>query len=154
MLINTVSRQSPEGDIITRQKLERLALLVNEMPGVQGQVSLKTGSLPGTAAVDVVTRPGQKAGGYVGMDNLGTQVTGRSRVTGGAFVNGLFLTGDQLRFDGALSYEKEGLTNARAGYSLPGDMAPAWGWITAVWIMNTTLCSSLSVVIPTTGRRG
>ncbi|EGI38561.1 putative surface-exposed protein [Escherichia coli TA280] len=119
VLINTVSRQSPEGDIITRQKLERLALLVNEMPGVQGQVSLKTGSLPGTAAVDVVTRPGQKAGGYVGMDNLGTQVTGRSRVTGGAFVNGLFLTGDQLRFDGALSYEKEGLTNARAGYSLP-----------------------------------
>lgn len=119
VLEQTVRKQAPEGDIITRQKLERLALLVNELPGVQGQVSLKTGSRPGTATVDVVTRTREKAGGYVGMDNLGTQVTGRSRINGGAFVNGLFETGDQLRFDGQLSYEKDGLTSARVGYSLP-----------------------------------
>lgn len=119
VLAQTVRRQAPEGDIITRQKLERLALLVNELPGVQGEVSLKTGGRPGTATVDVVTRPGEKAGGYVGMDNLGTAVAGRSRLSGGVFVNGLLRTGDQLRFDGSLSYEKDGLTSAGIDYSLP-----------------------------------
>ena len=119
VLATTVSRQAPEGDIITRQKLERLSLLVSELPGVQGQVSLMPGTRPGTAVVEVVTRPGEKAGGYVGADNLGTEVAGRSRVTGGVFVNSLWRTGDQLRADGSLNYEKEGLTNGRIDYSLP-----------------------------------
>lgn len=121
VLARVVQAQAPEGNIITRQKLERLSLLVNEIPGVQGDVSLRTGARPGTAAVDVSTRPAQRYGGYLGLDNLGSPVTGRARLFGGGYVNGLFLYGDQLRLDGSVSYEHGGLTNGLIDYSLLAD---------------------------------
>ncbi|WP_311237522.1 ShlB/FhaC/HecB family hemolysin secretion/activation protein, partial [Escherichia coli] len=103
---------------VLRRQAERLSLLLNEIPGVEAGVSLKPGGQSGTTAVVVDTRPGQRAGGYVGLDNQGTQSTGRSRLLGGAYVNALLRTGDQLRLDGAVGYEHGGLVNGRLDYSM------------------------------------
>ncbi|MEC9515367.1 POTRA domain-containing protein [Escherichia coli] len=106
-----------EGQPVLRGQAERLSLLLNEIPGAEAGVSLRPGEKSGTTAVVADVRPGKRAGGYVGLDNQGTSSTGRSRVTGGAYVNGLLGTGDQLRLDGTLGYEHGGLVNGRLDYS-------------------------------------
>nr|WP_283666574.1 POTRA domain-containing protein [Escherichia coli] len=106
-----------EGQPVLRRQAERLSLLLNEIPGAEGSVTLKPGEKSGTTAVVAEIRPGKRAGGYIGLDNQGTQSTGRSRVTGGGQVNGLLGTGDQLRLDGTLGYEHGGLVNGRLDYS-------------------------------------
>ncbi|SQP89488.1 ShlB/FhaC/HecB family hemolysin secretion/activation protein [Escherichia coli] len=118
ILTRMVSAATPEGQPVLRRQAERLSLLLNEIPGVEAGVSLKPGGQSGTTAVVVDTRPGQRAGGYVGLDNQGTQSTGRSRLLGGAYVNALLRTGDQLRLDGAVGYEHGGLVNGRLDYSM------------------------------------
>ncbi|ELH6655495.1 two-partner secretion system transporter EtpB (plasmid) [Escherichia coli] len=116
-LTRMVSAATPEGQPVLRKQAERLSLLLNEIPGVEASVSLKPGEKSGTTAVVTDVRPGQRAGGYVGLDNQGSQSTGRSRVLGGAYVNSLLGTGDQLRLDGAVGYEHGGLVNGRLDYS-------------------------------------
>ena len=106
-----------EGQPVLRKQAERLSLLLNEIPGAEASVSLTPGEKSGTTAVVADVRPGKHAGGYVGLDNQGTQSTGRSRIQGGAYVNGLLGTGDQLRLDGTVSYEHGGLVNGRLDYS-------------------------------------
>lgn len=117
VLERMVSAATPEGEPVLRKQAERLSLLLNEIPGVEAGVSLKPGEKSGTTAVVADARPGQRAGGYVGLDNQGTQSTGRSRLLGGAYVNGLLGTGDQLRLDGTVGYEHGGLVNGRLDYS-------------------------------------
>ncbi|MDK1237659.1 ShlB/FhaC/HecB family hemolysin secretion/activation protein, partial [Cronobacter turicensis] len=116
-LMRMASAATPEGKPVLRKQAERLSLLLNEIPGIEASVSLKLGKKSGTTAVMVDARPGQRFGGYVGLDNQGTRSTGRSRVQGGAYVNSLLGTGDQLRLDGTLSYEHGGLVNGRLDYS-------------------------------------
>ncbi|MEN7170267.1 POTRA domain-containing protein, partial [Escherichia coli] len=71
ILTRMVSAATPEGQPVLRRQAERLSLLLNEIPGVEAGVSLKPGGQSGTTAVVVDTRPGQRAGGYVGLDNQG-----------------------------------------------------------------------------------
>ncbi|MCZ6444509.1 hypothetical protein O5268_23235 [Escherichia coli] len=71
ILTRMVSAATPEGKPVLRRQAERLSLLLNEIPGVEADVSLKPGGQSGTTAVVVDTRPGQRAGGYVGLDNQG-----------------------------------------------------------------------------------
>ncbi len=107
----------PDGSVVTRSGLERLSLLVNEIPGVRGQLDLKTGSQPGTTSLTLETRQQKRAGGYVGVDNQSSPVTGRYRLTGGGYVNGLLGTGDQLRADLFAGYDHAGLLCGRIDYS-------------------------------------
>ncbi|WP_440588966.1 ShlB/FhaC/HecB family hemolysin secretion/activation protein [Escherichia coli] len=116
-LTRMASAATPEGEPLQRKQVERLSLLLNEIPGTEASVSLKPGEKSGTTAVVADVRPGKRTGGYVGLDNQGTQSTGRSRIQGGAYVNGLLGTGDQLRLDGTVSYEHGGLVNGRLDYS-------------------------------------
>lgn len=116
-LTRMVSAATPEGKPVLRKQAERLSLLLNEIPGVKASLSLKPGEKSGTTAVVADVRPGKRTGGYVGLDNQGTQSTGRSRLQGGAYVNGLLGTGDQLRLDGTVGYEHGGLVNGRLDYS-------------------------------------
>lgn len=43
MLQRIMTDTIPEGDVISRRQLERLALLLNDTPGVRAQVTLQTG---------------------------------------------------------------------------------------------------------------
>ncbi|EJH8995751.1 ShlB/FhaC/HecB family hemolysin secretion/activation protein [Salmonella enterica] len=113
-----VSVAAPAGAVVTRDGLERMALLLAEVPGVSSQVALKPGALPGTSSVDVTLTPGQRVGGYVGLDNMGDPTTGRSRVMAGLYANELLGYGDRLRVDLLDAYEKSDLFNGSLDYSL------------------------------------
>ncbi|ENE7725053.1 ShlB/FhaC/HecB family hemolysin secretion/activation protein, partial [Salmonella enterica] len=84
-----VSTTTPQGDVVTRKQLEREALLLGEIPGVNARVAMKTGSQQGTTTPDITLTPGQRFGGYVGLDNQGDPTTGRSRVMLGGYANNL-----------------------------------------------------------------
>lgn len=109
---------TPAGGMVTRGQMEREALLLGEIPGVNARVAMKTGSLPGTTAPEITLTPGQRFGGYVGLDNQGDPTTGRSRVMLGGNANNLLGLGDQLRVDLLDAYEKNDLLNGAIDYSL------------------------------------
>ncbi|EAO8184546.1 ShlB/FhaC/HecB family hemolysin secretion/activation protein [Salmonella enterica] len=113
-----VSAAVPAGTVVTRGSLERMALVLSEVPGVNAQVALKSGSLRGTSAPDITLTPGKRFGGYVGLDNQGDPTTGRSRVMAGMYANELLGYGDQLRVDLLDAYEKSNLFNGSIDYSL------------------------------------
>ncbi|ECI3396835.1 ShlB/FhaC/HecB family hemolysin secretion/activation protein [Salmonella enterica subsp. enterica serovar Typhimurium] len=113
-----VSTTTPQGDVVTRKQLEREALLLGEIPGVNARVAMKTGSQQGTTTPDITLTPGQRFGGYVGLDNQGDPTTGRSRVMLGGYANNLLGLGDQLRVDLLDAYEKNDLFNGSLDYSL------------------------------------
>ncbi|AXC66970.1 ShlB/FhaC/HecB family hemolysin secretion/activation protein [Salmonella enterica subsp. diarizonae serovar 59:z10:-] len=113
-----VSSLAPAGSVVTKAGLERMALVLNEVPGVNAQVALKSGSLRGTSAPDITLVPGKRFGGYVGLDNQGDPTTGRSRVMAGMYANELLGYGDQLRVDLLDAYEKSNLFNGSIDYSL------------------------------------
>lgn len=56
--------------------------------------------------------PGQRVGGYIGLDNQGDPNTGRSRVMAGVYANNLLGLGDQLKVDLLDAYEKSDLLAA------------------------------------------
>ncbi|MDJ5403724.1 ShlB/FhaC/HecB family hemolysin secretion/activation protein, partial [Salmonella enterica] len=109
---------APTGSVVTKAALERMALVLGEVPGVDAQVALKSGSLRGTSAPDITLVPGKRFGGYVGLDNQGDPTTGRSRVMAGMYANELLGYGDQLRVDLLDAYEKSNLFNGSIDYSL------------------------------------
>lgn len=112
---------TPEGELVTRATLDREALLLNEIPGVKTQVSMATGTKPGTTTPEITVTPGKRYGGYVGLDNQGDRTTGRGRVMMGGYANNLLGLGDQLRVDVLDAYEKSNLFNGAIDYSLlPG----------------------------------
>ncbi|WGE31055.1 POTRA domain-containing protein (plasmid) [Edwardsiella tarda] len=117
LLQRVVADTTPTGAVVTQAQLERLALLLNDIPGVQGQVALSTGHQPGTALLNVTTQAGRRQGGYVGMDNQGSPTTGRGRLMAGYYANELLRTGDQLRIDLLDTYEKSDLMNGQLDYS-------------------------------------
>ncbi|EIC4355816.1 ShlB/FhaC/HecB family hemolysin secretion/activation protein, partial [Salmonella enterica] len=111
-----VHTTTPQGDVVTRWQLEREALLLSELPGVNAQVTMKAGSLQGTTTPEITLTPGQKFGGYVGLDNQGDPTTGRSRVMTGGYANNLLGLGDQLRVDLLDAWEKSDLFNGALDY--------------------------------------
>lgn len=114
-----ISGTLPAGNVVRKKELERAALLLSEIPGVTGQVSLIPGEKSGTTTPEITIRPGKRVAGYLGLDNQGNPTTGRSRVLGGVVVNNLSGWGDQLRLDVLDAYENRDLFNGSLDYSLP-----------------------------------
>ncbi|EFT9957583.1 ShlB/FhaC/HecB family hemolysin secretion/activation protein [Salmonella enterica] len=113
-----VHTTTPQGEVVTRMQLEREALLLSEIPGVNARVAMKTGRLQGTTTPEIILTPGQQFGGYIGLDNQGDPTTGRSRVMAGGYANNLLGLGDQLRVDLLDAWEKSDLFNSAVDYSL------------------------------------
>lgn len=108
----------PEGDVVTRARLEREALLLSEIPGVNAQLAMKAGRQQGTTTPNITLTPGHRFGGYVALDNQGDPTTGRSRVMAGGYANNLLGLGDQLRVDLLDANENSDLFNGTLDYSL------------------------------------
>lgn len=108
----------PAGRVATRADLERTALLLGEIPGVQTGLSLRPGQTTGSTQTEVSVRPGKRFGGYVGTDNAGTPDTGRSRLMAGAYASELLGQGDLLKLDLTDAWEKSGLISGALDYSL------------------------------------
>ncbi len=114
-----VSATTPQGEVIRLAQLEREALLLSELPGVNARMSLMAGTKPGTSTPVVDITPGARVSGYVGLDNQGDETTGRSRVMAGVQVNNPLGLGDSLNVDLMDAWEKSDLFNGSLNYSMP-----------------------------------
>ncbi|WJW96587.1 ShlB/FhaC/HecB family hemolysin secretion/activation protein [Enterobacter pseudoroggenkampii] len=129
--------------VAEQARIERTALLLNELPGVLAALSLQPGGAPGSTQISADLTPGKTWGGYVGADNMGNDSAGHNRALGGAYLNNLTGYGDQLKadlmlsssadiFTGSLEYNapvnhygtRAGLSYSHLNYELKGRFTP------------------------------
>ncbi len=99
-------------------RLERTALILNEIPGVDAALALKPGAKSGMTRIYADITPGQAAMRYIGIDNQGNDYSGHNRLLVGAAINNLTGWGDQLRTDLLLSSSAD-VFNGMLDYNFP-----------------------------------
>ncbi|AJJ22208.1 ShlB/FhaC/HecB family hemolysin secretion/activation protein [Yersinia enterocolitica] len=99
-------------------RLERTALMLNEIPGVDAALALKPGTQSGMTRIYADITPGQAAMGYIGIDNQGNDYSGHNRLLAGGAVNNPTGWGDQLRADFILSSSAD-VFNGMLDYNFP-----------------------------------
>lgn len=105
------------GSVIASASLERAALLLDDLPGIQTSATMRPGTQAGTGDLIVQVARDQRVRGDIGLDNAGSRYTGKNRVRANVDINSPFLLGDQLTVRALLSEEK--LWLGSLGYSLP-----------------------------------
>jgi hemolysin activation/secretion protein len=106
-----------EGDIVTKAELERVLLLINDLPGVAVKATMAPGRDPGTTELTLNVTDTDKYTGSVYADNWGNRFTGAVRGGFGTNVANLTQHGDVLQIGGQTA--GEGLMGCNLGYNLP-----------------------------------
>ena len=109
---------SREGKLIRRYSMDKLLLLMNDIPGVKAHGFLYPGSEQGTADVRYQLSTTEKQGGYIYSDNYGSRFSGRWRIGGSWHYNNLTHVGDQLSLSYLQSFNHL-LHNYNLRYELP-----------------------------------
>jgi hemolysin activation/secretion protein len=104
------------GQPLNEHDLERVLLLLNDLPGVAAKAVLEPGSTPGTTRVALNIEEGRLFSGSVWADNYGNRYTGSWRGNGLVSLNDPFGIGDQAT---VLVSGAEGLAQARVSYGMP-----------------------------------
>ena len=120
-----------KGEVLSRQKLERAALLMNDLPGVKAKLSLQPGLTPGTSSVEITGSEGPLFTGALWGDNYGNRYTGAARANALLNINDPLHLGDHGTFQLTGS---EGLYSGAAGYSIPVSANGLRAGIDATWL--------------------
>ena len=80
----------------TQQGLERAILNFNDIPGIEGRVTLKAGEDTFSTKVVIDANEGPLVTGSINLDNYGNRYTGQNRLTGTAYINNPSKIGDQI----------------------------------------------------------
>ena len=80
----------------TQKGLERAILNFNELPGVEGKVTLKPGKDVYSTSIVIEANEGPLITGSISTDNYGNRYTGQNRVNATAYVNNPSKIGDQI----------------------------------------------------------
>jgi hemolysin activation/secretion protein len=117
-----VESNNAVGDFVDLKSLDRSAILLSEIPGVQADLSLKPGrdAKETDAIIDVENT--KSIEGSLSVDNSGARSTGNQRMLGSVNFNGLAQRGEQL---GIQAMHSQGADYARLAYSEP--IGP-YGW--------------------------
>lgn len=108
-----------QGGVISKGSLERVLLLINDMPGViVNSTQIKAGNRVGSSDFIIGAKATERYNGYVIVDNYGSPYTGEHRVMAGVDINSPFAIGDSISVS-ALSSENLGLLNGRVAYDFP-----------------------------------
>ena len=105
------------GAPIHAKTLERIALLLGDLPGISATPGIYPGSEPGKGNVEMRVTRSQAFTGDIGLDNHGSSFTGEHRVRANGQWDSPFTLGDQLV--GSIIYSEENLWLGSLGYSLP-----------------------------------
>jgi hemolysin activation/secretion protein len=105
------------GDLIQSARLERVTLLLDDLPGAKFVPIMQPGDKVGTGDLQVVEERGKLISGQIGSDNYGNRYTGAYRFNAAANLNSPFLMGDQLSL--ASTVTDEALWFGGANYALP-----------------------------------
>jgi hemolysin activation/secretion protein len=120
--VDVVKANNPVGEFVDLKQLDKAALLLSEIPGVQAELTLKPAKDPKQTDAVIDLETSKKLEGSVVADNSGARSTGKDRLQASANFNGLAQRGDQIAIQ---TMHSEGSDFARLAYSEP--VGP-YGW--------------------------
>ncbi|PQZ69588.1 hypothetical protein CQ050_10060 [Achromobacter sp. MYb9] len=106
-----------QGDAVHLEALDSRLMLVNDIPGIQVQGTLRPGKTPGSTELFIDAEPGPLAAGSLDVDNFGGYYTGEFRLAGTLDINSPLRLGDQLNLRLLSSDKKQ--RYYRAAYQVP-----------------------------------
>jgi hemolysin activation/secretion protein len=105
------------GDVIEGRLLERVTLLIDDLPGVAVTPLIRPGQSVGTGDLDARVTRTAPVDGEFGFDNHGNYYSGEARVRAAANFNSPFMLGDRLSVSSL--YSNENLRLLGVNYALP-----------------------------------
>lgn len=105
------------GDVVHLEALDNRLMLVNDIPGVRVQGTLRPGQVPGSTELFIDADPGPLVAGSLDADNFGGYYTGEFRLAGSLDVNSPLRLGDQLNLRLLTSDKKQ--RYYRMAYQVP-----------------------------------
>ncbi|MGV2910139.1 ShlB/FhaC/HecB family hemolysin secretion/activation protein [Achromobacter sp. AGC25] len=106
-----------QGDAVHLEALDNRLMLVNDIPGVQVQGTLRPGRAPGSTELLIDAEPAPLTAGSLDADNFGGYYTGEFRLAGTLDVNSPLRLGDQLNLRLLTSDKKQ--RYYRVAYQVP-----------------------------------
>lgn len=106
-----------QGDAVHLDALDNRLMLVNDIPGVQVQGTLRPGKAPGSTELLIDAEPAPLMAGSLDADNFGGYYTGEFRLAGTLDVNSPLRLGDQLNLRLLTSDKKQ--RYYRVAYQVP-----------------------------------
>lgn len=103
--------------LIESLRLERATLILDDLPGVKIIPVIRPGKEVGTGDLLVEVKRDHRYAGEVGVDNLGSVYTGRTRVHANLDIDSPFALGDQVQLQAL--YTDEAMWFGSAAYALP-----------------------------------
>lgn len=105
------------GQVIESTQLERITLLVDDLPGVAITPVMRPGEQVGMGDLDVKVERSKSQEFEVGLDNHGNYYSGEWRARASAVLNSPFVLGDRL--SASALYSEENLWLLSLNYALP-----------------------------------
>jgi len=118
-------------EVIKTKDFDRLAHILNELPGFNGKITLYPGEIQGTSSVYIKAPEEVNYGGFFQFDNYGNDSIGKERFHIGGYVNSPFKVGDKLTLHVAGSIDKGELSNGVVQYSTTPTNYGMQPWIKA-----------------------
>lgn len=114
------------GQPVHEDNLERALLLTQDLPGMKVNASLGPGASAGDTAIDLALSEGPLFAANLGLDNSSNRYTGRTRLTGGVYLNDIGGYGGVASLQAATTGSN--FKFARVGYVAPvGDLGTRVG---------------------------
>jgi hemolysin activation/secretion protein len=108
-------------DVVSRTRLERALLILNEFPDLQVQSVFKAGREVGTADVYLKVRDERPLHLEFAYDNFGNRFVGENRITLGGLAGSILTEGDRLILRGTQAMPGESDPFIQAEYGFPID---------------------------------
>jgi len=105
------------GAVIDSTPLERITLILAELPGIKAEPVIQSGEAQGTADLTLDVKRNKPHAFSVGLDNYGSRYTGQTEAKVNWSVNSPFMLGDQFTL--SAMYTDEQMWFGTLGYSLP-----------------------------------
>lgn len=105
------------GNVIRRSDLDRVSLLLGDLPGITAVLSLEPGRTDGTAALEAEFSRTSPYNGEVSLTNYGSRFSGEWQARAKANLNSFLLMGDQVTITALHTDHKMWLGDLK--YSLP-----------------------------------
>lgn len=119
LIRDMVDSQLLVGQALNLKQVDRLLLLLDDMPGVVATASFVEGALEGHTDVHIVLGTDKPIDTNLIVDNFGAVSTGRQRISANLYLNNPFGWGDALQLQAVTT---DGSRYGRIAYTLPVGM--------------------------------
>ncbi|ORT99723.1 putative activation/secretion signal peptide protein [Anaerovibrio sp. JC8] len=114
-----LTHRAKKDRVINKHELDRMLLILNDIPGVKAHGILSPGETRGEANTLFKLTTTERSGGFIYADNFGNTYTGRNRIGVLYHWNNVGHVGDQLQLGYMRSTQRNDLQNYSIKYELP-----------------------------------